>query len=113
MADDTIVCAEFAWLTALRPRTAGANARLTSHGRDFRVPVARVTTRDGFSGTGPCLREDCALDSVIGQRLASLFDSDGVAPRCVGFECALWDLRARSEGRPAHALLASVANMPA
>ena len=54
MAADTIVAVEYGTLSGERPRAAGSNARLGSHGRVIRLPLLRLTTSDGATGFGHC-----------------------------------------------------------
>jgi L-alanine-DL-glutamate epimerase-like enolase superfamily enzyme len=115
MTADTIISVEYGTLTGERPRAAGSNARLGSHGRTIRLPLLRLTTRDGVTGFGPCYyatREQIHL--LLGCTLHEFFEP----PSGLGtswwlpLEFALWDLRARREQKPLYALLGNLTARP-
>ncbi len=109
MDDVTIVRVDYGALVGQRPRTAGSNARLGPHGAVVRVPLLRLTAADGSYGFGACFALPDQIALLLGQRLSTLFDEvSGVETTWLPMEYALWDLRARREGRPVYALLAAL-----
>jgi len=109
MDDVTIVRVDYGTLVGQRPRTAGSNARLGPHGAVVHVPLLRLTAADGSHGFGACFALPDQMVLLLGQRLSTLFDElSGVGTAWLPMEYALWDLRARREGRPVYALLAAL-----
>jgi L-alanine-DL-glutamate epimerase-like enolase superfamily enzyme len=117
-----IVRVEWARLEGQRPRLAGCNARLGSHGKVVRPSVARITAEDGASGFGFArLTREQAM-AVLGTRLEDAFlPTRGVAEALLpgagdawlSLEYPLWDLMARRAGVPVYALAAEVAGREA
>ncbi|MDQ2731016.1 MAG: mandelate racemase, partial [Armatimonadota bacterium] len=100
---------EWGCLEGRRPRAAGANARLGSHGVTVRVPLLRLTTKDGLSGFGPSWigRPDAA--ALLGLPLSDLFSPEsGAQDRGLPVEFALWDLAGKQAGQPVAAVAASL-----
>jgi len=109
-----IVKVECAALDGRRPRLAGSNARLPSHGSTVRVPLVRLTTEDGGTGFGFCGAHESRLESLIGQRLDALFTREsGVPEKWRPFEFPIWDLVGQIEKVPVYALAAAVNGYPA
>ena len=102
-----IVSVEWAQLYGRRPRHAGSNARLGSHGIDVTIPLALVTTDDGASGFGYCQAEYTQAQQLLGARLDDVF-TRGEGPQGVGtrFEYPLWDLVGQRLGWPVYKLAA-------
>jgi L-rhamnonate dehydratase len=104
-----IVKAECAVLKGTRPRSAGCNARLPSHGSAVRVPLVRLTADDGATGFGFCAASEARLEEIVGQPLDALFDrASGVPEAWRAAEYPLWDLIARRQGTPVYRLAAAV-----
>ena len=102
---------EWGALVGQRPRQAGCNSRGPVHGNEVQVPLARITTTDGSSGSGACrpLTEQDA-HSFLGEPVDDLINvNDGVAPRAASLEFPLWDLLGQRTGRPVYSLLAESA----
>lgn len=115
MIDNTrIVRVEGALLEGTRPRTAGCNARLPSHGSRVNVPIVRLTAEDGATGFGFCPQGDLRrLQSLVGQPLDALFVREtGVAERWRACEYPIWDLVAQRAGAPVYELAAMVNGYP-
>jgi L-rhamnonate dehydratase len=97
---------EFGVFEGRRPRPAGSNARLGTHGALVRVPLVRLTTDDGASGFGvsrlpreAAARLHCTpLDEVFSQ-------AGGTVPEWREVDLPLWDLAGNRAGRPVHTLL--------
>ena len=107
--DVTIVRVDYGTLVGQRPRAAGSNARLGPQGAVVRVPLLRLTAADGSSGFGACFAHPDQMAPLLGQRLSTLCDEvSGVGAAWLPMEYALWDLRARRDGRPVYALLAAL-----
>jgi L-rhamnonate dehydratase len=113
-----IVRIEWALLEGQRPRAAGCNARLGEHGRQVRVPLARVTTDEGATGFGwsRVTRDEAA--EWVGLSLDEVYDREGrVQEQCRvrdrarardktrAIEYPLWDLAGQLAGKPVYALL--------
>ncbi len=102
-----IVRIEAATLIGQRPRAAGNNARLGSHGIDVRVPLLRVTTDDGASGFGFCITDADSARSILGAELSDLMPEEGgLADHARRFDFPLWDLLGRRMGKPVYQLVA-------
>ena len=104
-----IVRVEWARLEGRRPRPAGCNARLGSHGDTVRPPVARLTTEDGTAGIGPARVTPEQAAAALGTRLSDAFlPASGVADPFLPLEYPLWDLAAKRANKPVYALAAEV-----
>ena len=112
MTTDTICTAEWAALEGRRPRLAGSNARLGTHGDRVRVPLLRLTTSGGLSGFGFFGGGQTQAESLLGQRLADCFAEGGVREGLLPMEFALWDLAGRASRLPVYALAAAVSGRP-
>ena len=100
---------EWGMLNGTRPRHAGSNARLGDHGSVVRVPLARITTDDGATGSGSCRVPAALAHTILGQPLEALFDSQqGTQGLAMGFDFPLWDLMAKRAGLPVYALAAQM-----
>ncbi len=107
MSDNRITIIEAATLVGQRPREAGNNARLTTHGIDVQLPIARLTTADGASGFGLCFAGKEEARKLLGTPLAQLISADtGVAESARAFDFPLWDLLGALSGKPVYALVA-------
>jgi L-alanine-DL-glutamate epimerase-like enolase superfamily enzyme len=109
----TIASIEWAELEGRRPRSLGANARIGPHGSAVRVPVARLTTRDGAFGAGFARLTRHHAESITGRAVSDLFRA-GVGATDAGLpvEWPLWDLVGRRAGEPVHALAAAINERP-
>lgn len=101
---------EWCRLAAKRPRNAGSNARLGSHGDTIRPAVARITTDDGASGFGVASLSEERAASLLGADLDTAFslESGGTTKPFQVIDFPIWDLMARREGKPVYALAAGV-----
>ncbi len=109
MDSTRIVKVEYATLEGARPRVAGCNARLPSHGSVVRVPLVRLTTEDGAAGFGRCGVHDARLDTLVGQPLEALFSREaGVPEAWRAFEYPIWDLVGQREQVPVYRLATAV-----
>ena len=99
---------EAATLIGQRPRAAGNNARMGSHGIEVRLPLVRLTSSDGASGFGfsQASREDA--HALLGADLSELLTAeDRVAEKARAFDFPLWDLLGKLSGKPVYALVAA------
>ena len=81
MHSQLITRIEAATLTGRRPRAAGNNARLGSHGLEVSLPLLRLTTADGAAGFGICLAGRDEAERLLGADVAQLWQPErGVAP---------------------------------
>ncbi len=102
-----IVKIEAATLTGVRPRAAGNNARLGSHGIEVAVPLARVTTAEGASGFGVSLAGRAEAQAILGADFSDLLSVDGgVTDVARAFDVPLWDLLGVLSGKPVYELAA-------
>ena len=100
MDNARIVRIEAATLIGQRPRAAGNNARLGSHGIDVRVPLLRVSTDDGASGFGLCNTDMESARLLLGAQLSDLMPEEGgLAEPARAFDFPLWDLLGRRMGQ--------------
>ncbi|MGH2533497.1 MAG: enolase C-terminal domain-like protein [Thermomicrobiales bacterium] len=113
MNDPRIVRIEVGTLEGTRPRPAGSNARLGKHGSVVRVPLARITTEDGWTGFGRCAAARERLAPLVGLRWREAFLPGGPADAWLPCEFPLWDLAAKRAGLPVYALAAAMADAPA
>jgi L-alanine-DL-glutamate epimerase-like enolase superfamily enzyme len=113
MAADTIISVEYGALSGERPRVAGSNARLGSHGRVIRLPLLRLTTSDGSTGFGACYATREQILTLLGHTLNEIFEpASGMGAPWLPMEFALWDLKARREQQPIYALLSDLTGRP-
>ncbi len=108
-----ITSVELGTIFGRRPRVAGSNARLGTHGDLVRVPLLRLTTESDIRGFGLCFAQRDQILTLLGRRLDEVFDqATGVRAPWLPMEYALWDLRARRDGLPVYALLAAMTGRP-
>ena len=113
MNTDTIRTLEWAALEGRRPRSAGSNARLGTHGDRVGVPLLRLTTQGGLTGFGVCRAAPAQAERLLGTRLADCFaESGGVLEPLLPLEFPLWDLAGQAAGQPVYALAAAVTGRP-
>src|SRR5690242_11565956 len=87
-----IVRAELGTIVGRRPRVAGSNARLGTHGDLIRLPLLRLTTRDGSRGFGACFAHRDQVATLLGRGLDEFFDdATGVREPWLPMEYAIWD----------------------
>ena len=104
---DRIVKIEAATLLGKRPRSAGNNARLGSHGIDVTVPLVRLTTAEGASGFGVSLAVQDAAEALLGANVSDLLTAEGLpvdAARAI--DLPMWDLLGKLKGAPVYKLAA-------
>ena len=110
---DQITAIAWGCLEGRRPRPAGSNARLGDHGSTVRVPLMQITTDDGVSGFGICWASQEGGSELLGQSFSAVFAPEaGVREPYLAFDCPLWDLAAKTSGRPVYALAAEMAGQP-
>lgn len=105
--DPALRISEIAWaeLPYRRPRIAGKNARLDTHGWGGKVPLARVRAGDA-EGFGWCTLTRQQADSLVGLPLRALFCEDGMLKRPYrGLEFALLDLLGSLLHQPVYRLV--------
>ncbi len=108
-----ITAVEWGRLEGVRPRIAGANARLGVHGERIGLPLVRLTTEDGMTGFGLCRIGSEQAEALLGAPLDSLFSlSDGVTEAGRICEYPLWDLVGKRTGKPVYALTATINGAP-
>ncbi|RYG80357.1 MAG: mandelate racemase [Alphaproteobacteria bacterium] len=97
---------------AVRPRSAGSNARLGEHGLHVRPPVVRLTTDDGNSGFGLAFISPAQAEMLLGVTIGEAFTGAdiGVQLPFRAIEFPLWDLAAKAAGLPVYALLSQAPN---
>lgn len=97
---------EWARLAGQRPRKAGCNARLGEHGRQIKVPVARLTTDEGVTGFGWSSIQQSQAAEWIGFSLDQAFDlAHGVREPFRVLDAPLWDLAGQLAGKPVYSLI--------
>lgn len=102
-----IIAIEWATLVGQRPREAGCNARLDVHGLEVKVPLARITTNEGYSGFGPCRIDRTQAQALLGKPVDELLSTLGtLASQAVSIEYALWDLIGQRQGKPVYQIVA-------
>ena len=112
MHSQLITRIEAATLTGRRPRAAGNNARLGSHGLEVSLPLVRLTTADGAAGFGICLAGRDEAERLLGADVAQLWQPEsGVAPNARAFDIPLWDLAGQLHNQPVYALAAPDAQL--
>jgi L-rhamnonate dehydratase len=100
---------EWGMLEGKRPRWAGSNARLGTHGDMIHLPIIRLTTLDGSSGFGVSWAQPDQANCLLGQQFETLFEpGSGVNEAWQTFEYPLWDLIGQRSGKPVYALAASI-----
>ena len=101
-----IVRVEKVVLRGKRPRNIGHNARLPAHGPDLSDPVVRIHTDEGVIGVGWSRVDRAGAEQIIGRRIEELFRLPGGSTD-VGrdVDLVLWDLVARTMGKPLYQLL--------
>ncbi len=98
---------EAATLIGQRPRAAGNNARLGSHGIEVRLPLVRLTTDDGASGFGFSQADRDQASQLLGASVSELLTAKGrVADHARAFDFPLWDLLGKRLGKPVYELAA-------
>ena len=93
-------------LSGKRPRNAGCNARLPSHGIDVRESFTRLRFEDGSSGIGSSHVNLNHAQALLGQLLDSLITLDGVAESANSIEFPLWDVLGQRANQPVYRLIA-------
>ena len=112
-----IVRIDGATLVGIRPRPAGANARLGPHGATVQVPVVRLTLNDGTTGFGRTRATPDDLAHVVGTPLDDAFAAPapgtpgGVRPEWRAAEFALWDTLGHATETPTWRLVARFAGV--
>ena len=96
---------EYGRLEGRRPRSAGCNARLGTHGERVSPPIARITADNGITGFGWAWISEDQARAFIGPRLPEITPGEGVEQLYRVLEYPLLDLLARWRDRPVHALI--------
>ncbi|MCS6862309.1 MAG: mandelate racemase/muconate lactonizing enzyme family protein [Abditibacteriales bacterium] len=91
------------------PKMIGCNARLPNHGAQTRDPIVRLETDVGIEGIGR-LRggmdaADRELPQLIGRDVFEFYDPEVGVVGTTAAEFAMWDVVAKSQGKPVYALL--------
>lgn len=101
----TITKIEYGPLEGRRPRSAGSNARLGTHGERVTPTITRITTDSGATGFGWArMRRKQACD-YIEAPLAEMIAASGIDSRYQVLEYPLLDLIAKGQNRPVHAAI--------
>ena len=112
----TIATIEWARLEGWRPRSAGCNARLGSHGRKVRAPIARITTTNGASGFGWAWLTARQARRYLGVQISDAFRVTPQALSYVGSDPEVLspgvDQLSRAIEYPLLDLVAKVASLP-
>lgn len=110
---------EAARLEGERPRSAGSNARLGTHGRTVRPLVARIVASDGSSGFGLTRIDEEAARELVGATIAFALDpllaaatGSGGDQRRLALEYPIWDLVARRRGQPVYLAACELLGLP-
>ena len=74
MKSPRIISLEWARVEAERPRPAGSNARLGSHGARITMPILRVLANDDTTGFGVCNVNRESVAEIVGKSLDELFE---------------------------------------
>jgi len=105
MKQPVIERVEWARLPGRRPRLAGCNARLGTHGQDVSCALVRVTDSDGVQGWGWSAVTREAAQALLGAALPADV-SAGIAEPLGPIEYPLLDLAGKRAGQPVYALVA-------
>ena len=106
--DARIARIEYGRFTAIRPRTAGPNARRGVHGKKIGVPITRVTTTDGATGIGFGAIPRERAENFLSTRLSTVFMESGlVNDPFQRIEYPLYDLAGIRADKPVYALAAA------
>jgi L-alanine-DL-glutamate epimerase-like enolase superfamily enzyme len=104
---------EKGYLSGIRPRNHGRNARLPEHGREVHEPFARLRFEDGSSGFGFSPVTEGEAKALLGKTLDTLVSvENGVHARARSIEFPLWDTLGQRAGQPVYRLLNPGQNAP-
>lgn len=101
---------EWGRLEGRRPRSAGCNARLGTHGDRVAPPIARVTTDSGATGFGWTWIEEDQAGAFVGTGLPETVGGEGLGQPFRLLEYPLLDLLAKQRGRSVHTLISGKAD---
>ncbi|MEJ7838299.1 MAG: enolase C-terminal domain-like protein [Thermomicrobiales bacterium] len=91
---------------AVRPRSAGSNARLGDHGPTIRLPIVRLTLDDGSSGFGHSRASQEYLAGLVGSELDPDLDPTVlIDQRLRSIEFPLLDLLAKRRDLPVYRMV--------
>ncbi|MEO8395202.1 MAG: enolase C-terminal domain-like protein, partial [Chloroflexota bacterium] len=93
-------------LSGQRPRNAGCNSRLPSHGIDVRESFVRLHFEDGSTGFGSSYINADQAKALLGQPLDALITLSGVAESARSIEFPLWDVLGQRANKPVYRLIA-------
>ena len=96
---------EYGRLEGRRPRSAGSNARLGTHGDRVAPPIARITTDDGATGFGWARLSEDQARALVGTRLPEIAGGEGLGRPFRLLEYPLLDLLAKQQDRPVYTLI--------
>ncbi len=90
-----------------RNKLVGKNAFLGVHGDSAVDQMARLYTSSGVEGIGLCRSKKEDLATLLGKSVADLFDAEKMQTKTpLGYQTMpLWDLIAKLQNKPIHALL--------
>ncbi len=98
---------EWGRLEGRRPRSAGCNARLGTHGDRVAPPITRITTAGGATGFGWARLSEDQARALVGTRLPETADGEGLGRPFRVLEYPLLDLLAKQQNCPVYALISS------
>ncbi len=111
MNDVRIDRIEWAPLNGRRAREARGNAYTRSHGQDYLMPIARVTTSEGLTAFGWSRIDRRQADPLVGAYFQDAFLPDrGVSADFLPLDMPLWDLAGKLADRPVYELLSGEPN---
>ncbi len=108
--DTRITKIECGRLEGRRPRSAGSNARLGTHGERVAPPIARITTDGGATGFGWARLNEEQARGFVGARLPEIIPGNGVPEPFRALEYPLLDLLAKQQDRPVYGLVSDNAD---
>ena len=114
MNDVRIDSIEWAPLNGRRLREARGNAYARSHGQEYVMPIARVTTNEGLTAFGWSRIDRQTADALVGLSFREAFRPNrGVSADFIPLDMPLWDLAGKLADRPVYELLSGDANTTA
>ena len=96
---------EWGRLQGRRPRSAGCNARLSTHGERVAPSIVRITTESGATGFGWARINENQARAFVGTRLPEIIGGEGLGQPLRLLEYPLLDLLAKQQERPVYAII--------